>query len=178
MHVVLAILGSVITILFYLNRLNQAGIDLGWLNPFAWGRRRKWKQTYAADPLYSIESPMEATACLMYAMARSSGDISAEQKQRRKDLFCSEFNLSSAQATDLLSSCSYLMQNDEDKIVGNIGKFMNKSLSGFTDEQKSSAFELVQEVFGCEDVPSEKQKQFLSDVSDLFVAPQIQAKWA
>ncbi len=44
MHVIIGVLGSIITILILLNRLAEAGIDLGGLNPFLWKRRRQWKQ--------------------------------------------------------------------------------------------------------------------------------------
>lgn len=81
MHILLGILASVVTILFYLNRLSQSGVDFGWLNPFTWHRRKKWRQHIGASPLFSITSPMEATACLMYVVAKSSGDVSREQKQ-------------------------------------------------------------------------------------------------
>ena len=36
MHIILGVLGAVITILILLNRLAEAGIDLGGLNPFLW----------------------------------------------------------------------------------------------------------------------------------------------
>lgn len=41
MHIVLAVLGSLVTILILLNRLKGLGIDFGWLNPFTWHRRRQ-----------------------------------------------------------------------------------------------------------------------------------------
>ena len=35
MHVILGILGVFVTILILMNRLQQGGIDIGWLNPFS-----------------------------------------------------------------------------------------------------------------------------------------------
>jgi len=35
MHIILGVLGAIVTILVLLNRLADAGIDVGWLNPFA-----------------------------------------------------------------------------------------------------------------------------------------------
>jgi len=43
MHIIIAFLGTIVTILVLLDRLAQAGISLGGLNPFLWRRRRKWK---------------------------------------------------------------------------------------------------------------------------------------
>ncbi|NIQ03934.1 MAG: TerB family tellurite resistance protein, partial [Nitrospinaceae bacterium] len=116
MHVVLGILGSLITILILVNRLSDTGLDMGKLNPFAWARRKKWQEKYYADPAFSLDSPMEAAAGLMYVMAKCSGEISREQKQCILHLFQKEFKLNDRRATELLSSCSFLLK-DEDKIV-------------------------------------------------------------
>ena len=178
MHIVLAILGSVITILFYLNRLKQSGVDFGWLNPFAWNRRRKWKNHVHSNPLFSIESPMETTACLMYAVAKSSGDISREQKQLLLDLFKTEFSLNNRESTELLSSCSYLLKHDEDQIFDNLDKFLASSKKSFSDDQRDSAFEMIKEIAQCEDVMADKQKEFLQRLEISFLGNPVQKKWA
>jgi len=41
---ILAVLGVIVTILILLNRLANAGMDLGGLNPFLWQRRRNWRK--------------------------------------------------------------------------------------------------------------------------------------
>lgn len=41
MHIVLGLLGTLVTILWLLYRLAEMGIDLGGLNPWAWRRRRQ-----------------------------------------------------------------------------------------------------------------------------------------
>ncbi|MGH1404062.1 MAG: tellurite resistance TerB family protein [Alphaproteobacteria bacterium] len=180
MHVLLAILGAVVTILFYLNKLSRSGIDFGWLNPFAWKRRRNWNKKYAADPIYKISNPMEATALLMYTMARASGDISREQKVRMQNLFVSEFSLSDSRATELLSSCSFLMQNDEDKIIENLKKFLAPSANQFNAEQRESAYELILEILQCEEQRSEKQEAFLRELQKSLLPLDTGAnkKWA
>ena len=65
MHIVIAILGSIVTILVLLNRLKSTGIDFGWLNPFTWYRRRQWKLKVTKNPIYAMENPMEAVAGLL-----------------------------------------------------------------------------------------------------------------
>jgi hypothetical protein len=39
MHIIMGILGSIITILVLTNQLSRLGIDVGKLNPFAWHRQ-------------------------------------------------------------------------------------------------------------------------------------------
>jgi hypothetical protein len=55
MHVIMGALGLVVTILVLANKLSRAGIDIGWLDPFKWNRRRKWKQVYHANPVQISE---------------------------------------------------------------------------------------------------------------------------
>ncbi|MES9814139.1 MAG: hypothetical protein ABW161_15175 [Candidatus Thiodiazotropha sp.] len=86
MHIVLGALGAIITILILVNRLSDNGIDIGWLNPFAWKRRHEWSKKYHANPVFSIQSPMDVTALLMVALAKSEGDMSADQKNEIKKI--------------------------------------------------------------------------------------------
>jgi hypothetical protein len=78
MHIVLGLLGSIVTILYLLDRL---GIDLGGLNPFYWQRRRAWAKKYEGDPIHSVEDPMHVAAILIVGAAKLNGDLSAEQKR-------------------------------------------------------------------------------------------------
>ena len=62
MHIVLGLLGAIVTILVLLSRLADAGISLGGLNPFLWHRRRKWQNKMSGDPIFQVDHPMDATA--------------------------------------------------------------------------------------------------------------------
>ena len=164
MHIVLAVLGAIVTILVLLRRLDDAGINLRNLNPFWYFRRRKWQKQYNADPGFCIDSPMEATAGLMYVAAKCSGDISKDQKACILSLFQSEFHLNERQATDLLASCSFLIP-DEDKVKNNLSSFLAPSQEKFTDQQSQSAIELLDKVIACEKMIASKQQEFVDDVA-------------
>jgi len=58
-HIVLGLLTTIVTLLILLNRLAEAGISLGGLNPFLWHRRRKWKQQLIGNPIFHIDGPMD-----------------------------------------------------------------------------------------------------------------------
>ena len=94
MHIILGALGTIVTILILLNRLADAGIDLGGLNPYLWNRRRKWRNQYEGNPVFKIESPMDATAILMVAATKADGDMTKEEKNLLLHLFETEFKLS------------------------------------------------------------------------------------
>ena len=80
MHIILAVLGAVVTILILINRIQQSGLDLGWLNPFSWFRRRKYRVNHDLNAAFKLESPLETVSLLMLAVAKADGDISKEQK--------------------------------------------------------------------------------------------------
>ncbi len=72
MHIILGILGALVTILILANRLQDNGIDVGWLNPFSWARRRKFRKEYQMHPAYTLESPLDVAALFMVAVATMS----------------------------------------------------------------------------------------------------------
>ena len=87
MHIILGLLGVIVTILVLLNRLNQGGIDIGWLNPFSWARRRKFRKEYELHPAFTLESPLDVAALFMVAVAKINGDNSISNKQKKYTKF-------------------------------------------------------------------------------------------
>ena len=168
MHIILGVLGLIVTILVLINRLSDAGIDIGWLDPFKWNRRRRWRQAYHADPVFAIEDPMKSTAGLMYTMAKCSGDISREEKACILSIFRETFKLTDREATDLLSTCSYHIK-DEDVVKNNVLKYLRPSIDNFAEEQKHSAFSLIEKVAFCEGRPNEKQAGLLGNIKKILI---------
>ncbi len=163
MHIILGILGTVVTILILVNRLSENGIDIGWLNPFAWKRRREWAKKYHANPVYSLTSPMEVTGLLMVALAKSDGDMSSEQKQEIKNKFMEVFHLSDDNAAALITSSVFLLRGDVG-VVNNMPKLLAPSIQSFTEEQARSAHELLTHISAFDGPPN----QFQSEVAASF----------
>ena len=138
MHIILGLLGTIVTILVLLNRLAEAGIDLGGLNPYLWQLRRKWKQQYQGNPLYRLQSPMDSTAVLMVAAAKADGDVAREEKSALLSLFETEFNLAKKDAARLLISSAHLL-DDGTELRASVSKFLAPSRDRFTEEQARSA---------------------------------------
>lgn len=147
MHIVLGLLGTIVTILILLNRLADAGIDLGGLNPYLWSRRRKWRKQYEGNPVFKIENPMDATAILMVAVAKADGDMTKEDKSQLLNLFENEFKLSKKDAAGLLISSVHLLGDGSD-VRGNVEKFLSPSKASFTDTQVQSALSLISQTAG------------------------------
>lgn len=145
MHILLGILGPLVTILILLNRLAQAGIDLRGLNPFLWQRRRKWRKQYEGNPLFQIEAPIDAVGILMVGVAKADGDISAEEKKLIQQLFESELKLGAKDAAGLFISSAHLI-GDGIQLRDNVGRFLKTVKNEFSDAQAHSAIRLLHDV--------------------------------
>lgn len=174
MHIVLGLLGSIVTILILLNRLADAGIDLGGLNPFLWHRRRQWRQKYEGDPIYKISNPMDTTALLMVAVAKSDGDMSSEEKKKILQLFQNEFHLSKRNASELMIASVYLLK-DGSELRSNLQKILSPSVDNFSKEQAESALSLVNQVAKLERETNSLKQELVSNISSCL-APAIQDK--
>jgi len=175
MHIILGILGTVVTILVLVNQLKGSGIDFGWLNPFSWAHRRRWRKKYNADPAFMIKSPMEAAAGLLYVAAKCTGEMTQEEKSFMLNAFENSFNLSNRESSDLLSSCSFILK-DEDEILNKVDKFLQPSLESFSDAQKESTLALVTELSNLAESPTEKQSALIKSVSSVFYEKHNQEK--
>ncbi len=172
MHIILGILGAAVTILILLNRLSDNGIDIGWLNPFAWKRRREWAKKYHANPMFAIQQPMEVTALLMVALSKSEGEMSTEQKREIKARFQSDFHLSEEEATALVASSVFLLQDNLDQ-VKQMDKLLQPSLERFSEAQARSATELLNHIASFDGAPN----AFQNEVIGLF-NKQLNARFA
>ena len=138
MHVLLGILGSIVTILVLLKRLADLGIDLAGLNPFLWHRRRQWRNKVEGNPLHAISSPMELTALLMTATAKIDGDMSSEEKKALLSFMEKEFELSKRDAADLLTASAHML-GDGIELHKNLDSVMRPSLDNFSEIQARAA---------------------------------------
>ncbi len=168
MHIIIMILGLIVTILILVNRISQTGLDLGWLNPFAWKRRRAWKQLYHANPAYSLTNPMEVIAVLMYAIAKSEGEISSNQKQFILNKFQSVFHLDEEQSFQLLSSSAFLLKEIEIQEL-NIKQVLAGSKDKFNSEQAQSGLELLQQAANLEQNENDFQKKVIKTYSETLL---------
>lgn len=175
MHIILGILGTVVTILVLLNKLQDAGMDIGWLNPFSWRRRRKFRKQYELSPAYALQSPMEVAALFMVAVAKVDGDMSKEQKERILQLFQSEFKLSEEDAANFLAASVHIYGRGEE-VLSNPKYVVSRSQDAFTEEQVSSVISMLHEVSKAEGYPSLRQESLIDKIIAVFPQKQL-SKW-
>lgn len=176
MHIILGVLGSVITILVLLNRLAEAGIDLGGLNPFLWHRRRKWKKTLERDPLFTLDKPMDVAALLIVATAKVDGDISSEEKQAILNIFKDEFHLSVREAADLFGGSAYLLRARTD-LGSQVERIIAPCAERFTPEQAASTIDLMAAVAAIDGPGSELREQLIAQARAAFQKLGSKQKW-
>lgn len=167
MHIILGILGTLVTILVLVNRLSENGMDIGWLNPFSWHRRRKYRLHHDLNPAFKLPSPLDSTALLLVSIAKADGDISKEQKAVLLALFEDKFHLSSAEAGELLRASVFLF-GDGSEILANPQRILDSSLPNFSPEQLESMQDLMQSVANAEHEPSTAQQQIIKSVSGVL----------
>ena len=170
MHVIIGLLGSIVTILWLLHRLAEMGIDLGGLNPFLWQRRRKWRKQYETNPVFLLDGPMEVTALLITATAKADGDMSSEEKQAVLSIFEKEFQLSKRDAAGLLISSSHLLGKG-DEVREQLDKVLNPSLENFTKEQALSAIELIKRISELGGSATEMQSELIHNATVILERP-------
>jgi len=178
MHILLGLLGTIVTILFLLSRLADAGISLGGLNPFLWRRRRAWRQKFEGNPLFSLDDPMEIAALLALATAKADGDMSAAERQELLRDFENTFALNARQSSELLTAGAHLL-GDGQVLREHLDDMLANSKSRFSDAQRESAVSLMERAANVNGAPSAQQRALVDRVRRQFAPPQgSKGTWA
>jgi uncharacterized tellurite resistance protein B-like protein len=177
MHVILGALGLLVTILFLLSRLADAGIDLGGLNPFLWKRRRAWRRKVEGNPIFTLRDPLELAALLVAATAKIDGDMSSEEKKVVLREFEHTLGLKHRTATDLLGSSAYLL-GDTRLFQEQLDAFLANAKERLSPAQATSVIAMMESVAGASGTPSESQKRLIATTRErLEPAPEPIGTW-
>jgi uncharacterized tellurite resistance protein B-like protein len=175
MHIILGALGSILTILYMLDRL---GIDLGGMNPFYWYRRRAFAKKYGADPIFSVEDPMHIASLLIIGTAKLDGDLTAEQKATARRLFEAEFSLSDKEASQLFGSAAHLLAAPQ-LIEDQLTKLAARSGGRFSPDQAQSLIGMMEKVAAADGGLSASQQALIAQVrNDFPSAAKPEGTWA
>ena len=160
MHIILGLLGSLITVLYLLDRL---GVDLGAFNPFYWRRRRAWRAKYEGDPIHAVENPLDVAALFVVGIARIDGDVSTEQKDVAVRQFRDVFKLDDKAAAQLFGSAAYLLGQPQ-VIESQLEGVAERHIGTFSADQAESLLNMMQAVANADGEPTERQRQILTTV--------------
>ncbi|MGI9334571.1 MAG: TerB family tellurite resistance protein [Gammaproteobacteria bacterium] len=169
MHIILAIIVSIVTIVVLLKKLADAGIDLGGLNPFLRRGRTNWRRRDEIKPIYALDNPMELAGLLLLGVARRDGDLSGTQKGALLGLFREEFHLSDQEAASLLGASVRLL-NEGDALVYNLEKVLAPGNESMSKEQIESTVAMMEQIAGIDGTPTESQRALITDVREMLLA--------
>ena len=174
MHIVLGLLGSIISILYLLDRL---GVDIGWLNPWSWRRRRAWAKKYEGDPIYTLDDPIQVAAALIVGAAKLEGDLSAEQKQAVLSQFEKNFSLDSRAASQLFASVAHLLGPPQ--VIGTqLDGLASRNKDTFKPAQADSMIEMIEQIGAVGGPMTATQREYLDGLRSRFVSPSQKGTWA
>ncbi len=175
MHILIAFLGSLVTLFYLLDRL---GIDIGGFNPFHWRRKRAWSRRYQSDPIYSVEDPLHIAALLILGAAKLDGHVSAEQKRVALQRFEAVFSLDANEASELVGSAIHLLGAPQ-VIDAQLNGLADKNEDCFTKDQADSMVQLMAEVVSADGDVTAAQSEFIERMRTHFVPPQqSQGTWS
>ena len=164
MHVLIGLLGSLVTLLYLLDRL---GIDIGGMNPFYWYRRRAFAKRYGADPIFSIEDPIHIASLLIIGAAKLDGDLTAEQRSIAQSEFENNFKLDANEASGLFGSAAHLLAAPQ-LLENQLNKLADKHKTSFTADQAESLVQIMTTVASSGGSLSASQREFIDGVRDQF----------
>jgi uncharacterized tellurite resistance protein B-like protein len=177
MHILLALLGTLVTILVLLYRLADIGIGLGGLNPFAWRRRRAWRQKFEANPIFSLDDPREIAAVLLAGLAKIDGDLSAEEKQSLLQEFEGSFSLPPKRASELLSSTVFML-GDLQVVSSQLDELIARYRERLDAAQIESLLSMLERMAQVGGAPSPRQETMLESIrAALATAPPAKGTW-
>jgi len=174
MHIVLGLIGSIISILYLLDRL---GVDIGWLNPRYWRHRRAWAKKYDGDPIYSMDDPIQIAAVLIVGTAKLEGDLSAEQKSVILGQFEENFSLDARAASELFGSAAHLLGAPQ--IIGTqLDGLSNRNTNTFKPDQAQSIIEMIEQMAAVGGTMSIAQREFVDILRSRICAQNKSGTWS
>lgn len=170
MHIIIGLITALATLLYIMDRL---GLDIGWLNPWAWRRRRAWAKKYEGDPIYSVEDPMQIAAILVVGTVRMAGDLSAEKQTVLLELFESTFSLDARSAKDLYTSAAHLLGSPQ-VIRTQLENLVERHPSVFTPEQTASFVRMIETAV---DRPDDSLRAFVEEMQNKLGSAAPKSDW-
>jgi len=176
-HIIIGFLTALAGLVWALNSLQRSGIDLGWLNPVSWNRRRKWHNKFSQVPLYNLKNSMEVAAVIILGILKQEGEITREQKRYALDVFKNTFSLSDDESVALYGGSTFLLKDvhtDIDELIPNI---IEPCQDDFQPSQIESLLVLAKEASELEGPATEAQKRTITAITDKFNGSQPKVNW-
>ncbi len=167
MHIIIGVITAIAGLIWALNSLQNAGVNLNSFNPFAWLRRRKWEKSLGTKPMHSLTNSMEVAALLIVSVAKEVGEITRDTKLEILRMFESQFGISKGQSLDLFSVSSYMLK-DVMNMELEIKNVLAPSKTQFMPEQTEKLLSMMTQVASFEHEPTKGQTAIIQAVQKEF----------
>lgn len=167
MGVILQILGLVITFTMAMEALRRFGIDVGWLNPLTFFRRRAWRKKLSTPPLYALEHPVDVVGVMALAMVQTAGAITTTQKTGVQALLEKHLQMSPSDAGNLWVASAHMLRS-RSLAIGELPDVLGRSADKFTDYHVQTLKTVMQAAADIEPPMNDAQRSLLEAVDTYF----------
>lgn len=171
MGVIAQVLGLVVSYVLAMEALRRFGIDLGWLNPLTFFRRRSWRNKVTTPPLYTLAHPVDVVAVLALATVQTTGAISTQQKAGVQQLLREKLGLNETDATNLWLASSHMLRNRALEL-SEVAVVLNPSAEKFTAYHIETLQATMRAAALIEPPPNAAQQQLIDAVGAFFTQTQ------
>lgn len=174
MHIVIGIITAIAGLIWALNSLQNAGVNLNAFNPFTWARRRKWEKQLGTKPMHGLTESMDAAALLVVAVAKEHGDITRETKLKILSMFENEFGVKRNKSIEMYASSIYLIDGSLN-MADEVRHILKPCKEKFSDKHIAKLLGMLNETINLEDV-TESQRAIIKSVEKEFKINEVQSQ--
>lgn len=167
MHIIIGLITAIAGLIWALNSLQRAGVDLNALNPFTWVRRRRWEKKLGVKPMHSLTDTMEAAALLSVAIAKTSGEITRDTKMEILDTFEKAFGIKRNRSMELYSASTFMLK-DTMHLISEVNNILAPSKHNFEAVHIEKLMGMLNTIASLEGQVSTEQQAFIDAVSKVF----------
>ncbi len=167
MGFLIEVLGMVVAIVVGLAALKRNGVDIGWLNPFTFFHRLRWKKKMSVPPLYALDHPIDVVAVLALAAVQTSGVVTSKQKDGVLSLLSQHLSLDAAEANNLWILSSHLLRHralDAQEVPA----VLEKSADKFSDYHQQTLLTVVKTAISLEPPANAAQTELVAAIEAFF----------
>ncbi len=167
MGFLIELLGLVVAIVVGLAALKRNGVDIGWLNPFTFFHRIRWKKKMGVPPLYALDHPIDVVAVMALAAVQTSGVVTSKQKDGVLSLLSQHLSVNAAEANNLWILSSHLLRHralDPQEVPA----VLEKSVDKFSDYHQQTLLTVVKSAITLEPPANAAQTELVAAIEAFF----------
>lgn len=177
MGLLIEMLGLVLAVAVALGALKRNGVDIGWLNPFTFFHRMRWKKKSSIPPLYALDHPIDVVGVLALAAVQTSGIVTSKQKEGVLALLCQQLSMDETEANKLWILSSHLLRHRALDAC-EVPAVLEKSADKFSDYHQETLVRIIRAAIAIEPPQNAAQTELVVAIEAFFdkvkVAP---ANW-